>query len=127
MALFFAQILGSFLGYIFAWVSCCMGLHRWGLAIPLFLCTPVSVAICVGVMNYDTSGLFRENLVEANRIVTSTVFLLWLGQMLVVGYSIWKEKNGILAKDSNMFISPHYDGVLLEQQILFNRKVEDVK
>eukprot|EP00731_Ephydatia_muelleri_P007824 Em0004g162a len=47
--------------------------------------------------------------------------------MLVVGFSIWKEKNVILAKDSSMFVSPHYDGVLLEQQILLNRKVEDVK
>ncbi|KAL5496346.1 hypothetical protein EMCRGX_G012610 [Ephydatia muelleri] len=127
MALFFAQILGSFLGYIFAWISCCMGLHRWGLAVPLFLCTPISVAICVGVMHYDKFELFPESLVHVNHVVSSTVFLLWLGQMLVVGFSIWKEKNVILAKDSSMFVSPHYDGVLLEQQILLNRKVEDVK
>ena len=127
VGLFFAQIVSSFFGYIFAWVSCSMGLHRWGLAIPLFLCTPVSVAVCFGVMHYDTFNLFHEILPEVNHVVTGTSFLLWVGQMLVMGYSIWKEKNIVLARDSDMFISPHYDGVLLEQQILLNRKVKDMR
>ena len=127
VGLFFAQIIGSFLGYVFVWVSCTMGLHCWGLAAPLFLCTPISVAIYQGVLHHDTFGLFSENVVKIDHIVTSTAFLLWLGQMLVTGFSIWKEKNIILARDSSMFISPHYDGVLLEQQILLNRKVKELK
>ena len=123
MGIFSAQLLGSFLGYLTIWISCTMGLHRWGMAIPLFLCTPISVGIYQGVVHYDTMYLFQENSLELSTIIISIALILWFGQILIKGFSIWKDKNNVLASDSSMFVSPHYDGILLEQQILLNRKV----
>ena len=103
-----------------------MGLHHCGLAIPLSLCTPACVILRV-ILMYEYE-IYSTNLHDnVNRNMVLITFILWVGQMMAMGTSIWKKGNIILAKDSDMFISPHYDGVLLEQQILLNREVKNSK
>ena len=107
-----------------------MGLHRFGLALPLFLCTPTCVIIIYAIPLIFGYEIYQTNLSDQtnwnNKILLLT-FTLWIAQWMAMGFSIWKKGNIILAKDSDMFISPHYDGVLLEQQILLNRKVKDMR
>eukprot|EP00731_Ephydatia_muelleri_P038335 Em0725g2a len=104
LAIFLIQILSSFFGYTFMWISCTMVLHRWGLALPLYLCTPISFAVGPGVA-----------------IVVGA--MLWIGQILTMGVFVWKKKNLILAKDAAIFLTPCYDGVFLEQRSMLNRQV----
>ena len=101
-----------------------MGLHHCGLAIPLSLCTPACVILRV-ILMYEYE-IYSTNLHDnLNRNMVLIIFILWVGQMMAMGTSIWMKGNIILAKDNDMFISPHYDGVLLEQQILLNREVKN--
>ena len=52
---------------------------------------------------------------------------LWVGQMLGKGLYIWQKRNIILARDTDMFTNPHYDGILLEQHVILNREPEKPK
>eukprot|EP00731_Ephydatia_muelleri_P036942 Em0359g7a len=108
LAIFLIQILSSFFGYTFMWISCTMVLHRWGLALPLYLCTPISFAVC---------AIFQ---VIQGSLAGAT---LWIGQMMTRGVTVWKKKNLILAKDAAMFLTPRYDGIFLEQYTMLNRQV----
>ena len=125
---FLIQILSSFFGYAFMWISCTMVLHRWGLALPLYLCTPISVGVCaISVFYKSLLGIPKEPLYEEDIILILISVGLWVGQILGKGLYIWQKRNIILARDTDMFTNPHYDGILLEQQVILNREPEKPK
>ena len=93
-----------------------------------YLCfsAPPSLWYCMHVTLMYEHKRYQINLHNnVNQNITFVTFVLWVGQMMAMGLSVWNKKNIILARDSSMFISPHYNGVLLEQQILLNRKVNN--
>ena len=127
LAIFLIQILSSFFGYTFMWISCTMVLHRWGLALPLYLCTPISFAVCaIFQAHQDSSFYFSKAYSDPVALGVAIVAgaMLWIGQILTMGVFVWKKKNLILAKDAAMFLTPFYDAVFLEQHTMLNRKVE---
>eukprot|EP00731_Ephydatia_muelleri_P007821 Em0004g159a len=127
LAIFLIQILSSFFGYTFMWISCTMVLHRWGLALPLYLCTPISFAVCAIFQAHQDSSSFYFSKAYSDPVALGVAIvvgaMLWIGQILTMGAFIWKKKNLILAKDAAMFLTPCYDGVFLEQHTMLNRKV----
>ena len=128
-ARFIVQILTTFFAYLFVWISCTMTLHWSGLALPLILSTPFSLAwyyiqfqisaIYQGYfLHYNPRDAFQEVYPAAPLIASA----LWFGEILAMGYYLWTRSNIILARDTDMFLIPYYDGVFLEQQIMLNRQ-----
>ena len=94
----------------------------------MYLCTPISVGVCAFSVFYKSMyGLPKEPLYEEDIILILISILLWVGQILGKGFYIWQKRNIILARDTDMFTNPHYDGVLLEQQVILNREPEKPK
>eukprot|EP00731_Ephydatia_muelleri_P038159 Em0668g2a len=127
LAIFLIQILSSFFGYTFMWISCTMVLHRWGLALPLYLCTPISFAVCAVFQAHQDSSSFHFSKAYSDPVALGVAIvvgaMLWIGQILTMGVFVWKKKNLILAKDAAIFLTPCYDGVFLEQRSMLNRQV----
>ena len=125
--LFLIQILSSFFGYAFMWISCTMVLHRWGLALPLYLCTPISFAVCAIFQDNLDSSVFYFSRGYSDPVALGLAMvagsMLWIGQILTMGAFVWKKMNLILAKDAAMFLTPRYDGIFLEQYTMLNRQV----
>ena len=123
--LFLIQILSSFFGYAFMWISCTMVLHCWGLALPLYLCTPISFAVCAIFQDNSDSSVFYFSRGYSDPVALGLAMvagsMLWIGQILTMGAFVWKKKNLILAKDAAMFLTPRYDGIFLEQYTMLNR------
>ena len=129
LATFLVQILTTLFAYIFVWIACKMTLHWCGLALPLIFSTPAAIAwyyisITVAVDHesffpkYNQHGAFDEMYPAAPLIASA----LWLSEILAMGYYLCTRSNIILAEDTVMFLTPYYDGVFLEQQIMLNRQ-----
>ena len=123
------QIVSSCIGYMFMWLSCTMVFHRGGLALPMFFCTPLSIVACaiiqtVGKPMHVTA--IDPTDVHVLIMMVAGIFL-WVGQIMTMEIFICEKKNAILANDSDMFLSPRYDAVFLEQHTLLNRQVKKGK
>ena len=119
------HIVLSFVGYGVVWISCTMTLSPLTIGIPLLISTPLTI-----VVHYISQGLhhfFLQFTDEPIKNMEYVFFLLWIGEVLAMGYFICTVKNIILAKDHDMFLMPHYDSIFLEQHIILNRKPEKLK
>ncbi|KAL5496453.1 hypothetical protein EMCRGX_G012737 [Ephydatia muelleri] len=126
LAIFLIQILSSLFGYTFMWISCTMVLHCWGLVLPLYLCTPISLLVCGLVQDFSVfhfSKLYINQQELKVLIVIGFCILLWILQILMMSKFIWRRENLVLAKDVDMFLAPRYDGVFLEQHMILNRLI----
>lgn len=122
---------------MFAWIACTMTLSPYSMAFPLLASTPVSLISYYLLnyvvlpnahhffMNFDFEDeLFGGIFYSANKYALIIASLLWIGQMLGLGFYILTKRNIILSKDTEMFLTPHYDGVFLEQQMILNRQTK---
>ena len=109
-----------------------MTLSQLSVGIPLLLSTPIA-AIVYYIVNskyqymdnffptfYDVSSEGFDLFVPGSPLIAT---LLWIGEVVAVGYYICTKTNIILAKDDDMFLTPHYDSVFLEQHTILNRQV----
>ena len=122
------QVLVTCCGYIIGWIACTMTLTRFSLALPLLLSTPVTV-----IWYYLDTRVFRlsfppftpyEELPfkDLDQYVPAILFLLWFGEVIAIGYFLLIKSNIILSDDSEMFLTPYYDGVFFEQHMILNRQ-----
>lgn len=98
-----------------------MTLHRYGLAIPVLLSTPLSMAFLYLVNLRIHLSMFPKGYKEQYLAI---VGVLWLGQVVITTYKLFKVKNPILASDEDMFIRPYYNSPFLEQYLILNRYVQ---
>ena len=132
------QVVVTFFGYLVGWVACTMILSRLSLALPLLLSTPVTV-----IWYYLSTYSFKlENQVFPSFTIESDdenypvrkidkyflmcllTSLLWLGELIAMGYFLLVKTNIILSRDSEMFLTPHYDGIFFEQHMILNRQTK---
>ena len=134
--LMIVHIVTSLVGYLVAKVACAMTLSQFSLGIPILLSTPTSLAFFFIVqhigrtenwlfrhMEHSTEAMFSSYLTGAY----ITAAFLWVGGMLAMGFFICTKTNIVLARDEDMFLTPHYDSVFLEQHIVLNRQVKRYK
>ena len=126
------HIVLSCVAYIVVWISCTMTLSQLSVGIPLLLSTPLAAATYYVISSYwDFSSRFphfftgEQGAVFKPFLPVSPLIagLLWIGELLAIGYYICTKTNIILAKDQDMFLTPHYDSVFLEQHTILNRQV----
>ena len=106
---FMAQIFTSFIGYVLGILACSMCMQRLAFAIPMFLATPVSVALALipkenVILPFDSGEEYKHYLVYV------AAALLLLAQFIAVGYYLFKEQCFIMAKESSLFWMPTYNG-----------------
>ena len=130
LSLMIVQIITTFLGYIFAWTACTMTLSHTSMALPLLLSTPVSVAwYYISAYSLASSNVFpsftspQSVFKDALPFAPLVLSLLWIGEFLAMLYFLLAKRNIILSADTDMFLTPHYDGVFLEQHMILNRQV----
>ena len=122
---FLTHIFVSFVAYLFLWVAC--ALQAWAFFIPMLLSTPISFVWYI--ISVETNRLFpfideyfvSWNLQYAILVVAA---LLWLSQILAFGYYVTQNSDNILTNDADLFWTPRYNGVFLEQYMLLNRKTD---
>ena len=144
---FSVHVITSFLAYALSWLACYMTLHVCGLALPILLATPLSLAIYFlsnSSFNLHTSFdasfylfpfqesdiilLSWENTIVPEWYIALAIgasFLLWIGQQLTSGFNLFKVKNPILALEKDMFVRPYFNSILLEQYLAINRDVSN--
>ena len=124
LTLFITHVVTSFLGYVFAWTACLMTLRIIGFALPLLLSTPAAILTVLLVPYFDefTSEHFLK-LNSLNYGVIGLWSVIYLGQVLGIGYYLCTKNNLILSQDRDMFLNPHYESVFLEQYLSLNRQV----
>ena len=127
------HIVASFLGYVAVWVSCTMTINQFSLGVSLLLSSPIAVGIYyatkyIAFLNkfyvyFFTYDVKEEVIIHNIPILPIIASLIWIGEVLSVGYFICTKKNLILARDCDMFLTPHYNSVFLKQHIILNRQV----
>ena len=120
---FLTNVLVSFVAYLFVWMAC--ALQSWAFFIPMLLSTPISFVWYVGSVEVDKVFPFIDHyFVEWNLryIVLVVASLLWISQILAFGYYVFQSSDSVLTNDADLFWTPCYNGVFLEQHILLNRK-----
>ena len=129
------QIVTTFTAYVVGWVACSMALSRLSLALPLLLSTPVAVTwyyLDVYLIKSNTFPHFSSTdqdvseipFVSVDKYTPFIVLLLWLVEVISMGYFLLVKTNIILSDDSEMFLTPHYDGVFFEQYMILNRQTK---
>ena len=135
--LFSIHVACGFLVYFFSWIACFMTLHRWGLVVPIFFATPISLVLLIFLtgarpnIGFEIDGMFFGNgisITAANAtwliLAFSFSVFLYVGQAFITTYQMWKTKNAILASDEDMYVRPYYSSILLEQYLILNRDVQ---
>lgn len=131
------HIVLSFAAYLFVWVSCTMTLGQLSVGIPLLLSTPVALLVyyVTSLVESDDNTLFppfetgsTDNILFKFFLPGAPILasLLWIGELLAMGFFICTKTNIILARDQDMFLTPHYDSIFLEQHIILNRQVKKI-
>ena len=138
-AVFGVHIVASFIAYIVQKGACLMTLHRFGLCLPVFLASPISIAVYV-IHTYSKQSLSHTHLLWffthidtenlswsciSGRSVLAFALLsfLWFGQILITGYNLFISRNAILSSEEDMFVQSRYNSVFLEQHLAINRCV----
>ena len=138
VTIFVTHITCSFLAYSFSWIACFMTLHKYGLALPVFIATPASLAVFEFMvyfkadLGFKINGIFQTPTVDTSVqmwliLAFSFAVLLWIGQLMITLIEMWTTKNFILASDKDMFLRPYYNSILLEQYLIINRDVNQCK
>lgn len=127
------HIVMSFVTYVSVWVAFTMTLHREILFLSSLLSTAAALIVYFVLNKFNTSFIvknYRENDPFSDHLkmlLFVAGLLLWLGEFFGkrVGFSC--KKNIILAKDKDMFLTPHYHSVFLDQHLILNRHVSKTK
>lgn len=142
-AVFSVHVILSFVANAIQGVACYMTLHFYGLALPIFLTTPISIGIyflsnsrtyirtdrnlyLFPFTTDDSSTLSWENTISHSKFLTlmfALAIVIWLGQILITAFNLVKSKNAILASNEEMFVRPYYNSVFMEQYLAINRCV----
>ena len=125
LSTFLTHIFVSFLAYLFLWIAC--ALQPWAFFIPMFLSTPVSFIWYVYCVEVDEVFPFADEYYVSwnlKHIILIVASLLWLSQILAFGYYVFQTSDNILTNDSDLFWTPRYNSIFLEQHMLLNRKID---
>lgn len=135
------QIIAAYLCYIFGKFSCKILIQGFSYAFPVNLTVPVSVSILIalcGIRNDDPcffrdsipNYLFFESPLEfqlddfvAKKMAWA--WLLWLLSQTWITLHIWTPKCERLATTETLFVSPVYNGLLIDQSLALNRRRDD--
>ncbi|UXI14105.1 chitin synthase 1 [Sarcoptes scabiei] len=131
----------TYLAYSFAKFSCKVCFQTISFAIPLCLAVPMTISILWAI-----SGIGAQDKCQLVEIFEPFQFIFWKQSTLVMfdmnlknlivwivsmlsfinqvtnSLHIWKETSERLASTEQMFVSPLYNSILIDQSLVFNRR-----
>ncbi|RZC42525.1 chitin synthase 1, partial [Asbolus verrucosus] len=135
------NIFASYLAYIFGKFACKIMIQGFSYAFPVNLTIPVSISLLIaacGLRNgdpcffHDTipSYLFYESptVMFLNDFIShqhAWIWLLWLLSQTWITLHIWTPKCERLARTEKLFVTPMYEGLLIDQSLGMNRRRDD--
>ncbi|KAJ8307019.1 hypothetical protein KUTeg_015103 [Tegillarca granosa] len=121
--------LTAFVGYYIAYTACKLQLQKFCFSFPLILSTPLAVLLAVFDCNYHFLNVVSTETracwdIWPNhlKIIHVTAGVLWFISLYWIGRHIWFPNQKRLAKVERLFVSPLYCGILLEQDLVLNRR-----
>ncbi|XP_062583724.1 chitin synthase chs-1-like [Saccostrea cucullata] len=123
-------IASGFVGYYVAYTSCKLHMQIFSFSFPCLLSTPVAVILMTvycqsssnhfpTLINFDKEACYHPIYSPWYHV---TMASLWLLSLYWVGQHIWTPLQERLAKVERLFVNPLYCGILLEQNLILNRK-----
>ncbi|XP_061190012.1 chitin synthase chs-2-like [Saccostrea echinata] len=124
-------IASGFIGYYVAYTSCKLHMQIFSFSLPCLLSTPVAVILMTvycqsssdyfsSIFNFDKESCCDFPIYSPWYHVT--LASLWFLSLYWVGQHIWTPQQERLAKVDRLFVNPLYCGILLEQNLVLNRK-----
>jgi len=136
------QISASWLCYVFGKFACKICIQGFSFAFPLSLSVPVTISLLIA-----SCGIYFENTCHVNFLLPRYLFwscpaepfvndisffnlhaimwLLWLLSQTWITIHIWIPKCERLATTEKLFVNPMYDGVIIDQSMVLNRRRDD--
>ena len=127
LALFIGHVLTGFFGYILSWTACLMALHTIGFALPLICSVPITALIGLYVLfvsDYPRSNLlWTDTPYTVALSVWCAICLGQVGQVLGLASILCTRNNWSISREREIFLSPHYESLFLEQNLSLIREV----
>ena len=129
IAVLLLQILSSLCVFFLSLVSLWTTLQKWAFTLPLLLSTPLafgwywlSQVDQVDIFPFYQNTLYFVNFNNLYFLAAmGALFLLWFGQILILGHRIWRRPRFALARERTLFLVPHFDSIFLDSYLLLNR------
>ena len=114
LAMFITNIITSFIGYFFCYLSCSMNLQKICFFVPLLISTPVSICLvltgaCQSILENCQFNSSQEKLQQT--IVIG--LLLWFSQVFTINIQVFKSQEFLMAREQSLFWLPTYNGISL--------------
>ena len=117
---FVANIIVSFLAYLFAWLT--SALQSYTFFVAMLPCTPLAFGwYTYTVQHNEVFPSANDDYYEISKVILSIAFLLWLSQFIAFGHHIIQNSK-VLTNDADLFWMPRYNSIFLEQHMIINRK-----
>ena len=121
--MFVTNVISSFLGYIFAWLTA--ALQSFTFFAAMLPCTPLAFGLYAYIVKHHNGSfqLTHDDFLESNNshLILSIACLLWLSQFIAFGHHIIQNSK-VLTSDADLFWVPRYSSIFLEQYLVINRK-----
>ncbi|XP_060518963.1 chitin synthase chs-2 isoform X2 [Cylas formicarius] len=135
------NVFASYLAYIFGKFACKIMIQGFSYAFPVNLTIPVCVSLLIaacGLRNEDPC-FFHETIPDylffesppvtfLNDFIShqhAWIWLLWLLSQTWITLHIWTPKCERLARTEKLYVTPMYEGLLIDQSMGMNRRRDD--
>lgn len=139
--IFLVQILSSYFCYIFSKFACKIQIQIFSFSFPISLTVPVSVTLLMlfcGLREMNPCA-FHKLLPDymffqmppiyfmSDYVIKDVVWiwLLWLFSQTWVTKHLWNPKSDKNASTEMLFVSPMYNGLIIDQSLALNRRRDD--
>ncbi|KAK3909060.1 Chitin synthase chs-2 [Frankliniella fusca] len=136
------QVFAAYICYIFGKFACKIMIQGFSYAFPVSLTVPVTISLAIAAcgLRKDDPGYFASilpsyiffkspDLDDLNNFVfgdhQAWVWLLWLLSQTWITLHIWTPKCERLATTEKLFVTPMYQGLLIDQSMAMNRRRDD--
>ncbi|XP_055344655.1 chitin synthase chs-2-like [Paramacrobiotus metropolitanus] len=135
------QVIASYICYQTAKFACKIGMQRFSFAFPLSLTVPAVASLLITICGMRAgNGCFLTNAIPESLYWTcfhgdviqdlffrdqTWVWILWLFSQTWITLHIWIPKAERLAKTDRLFIIPMYEGLLVDQSLSLNRRMDE--
>lgn len=135
-------MLSAYFSYIFGKFACKIVIQTFSYAIPVCLTVPALVAGLVSMSELrNTDPCYYHGIIPDYLFFNSPalysfseyitqqhawVWILWLISQVWVTWHIWTPQSERLVPTEKLYVTPMYNGLLIDQSLAMNRKQDDV-
>lgn len=139
----FIQVLAGYFSFIFGKFACKIVIQTFSYAIPICLTVPALVAglVSMSELRYADPCYYHgiipdylffnsPSLYSFSDYITQQhawVWVLWFISQVWITWHIWTPQSERLVPTEKLFVTPMYNGLLIDQSLAMNRKQNDIE